>query len=163
MLITLKNKEFIIIDDFIFKCAIGKNGIKLRKKEGDKATPSGTFSIGKLYYRADRVKKPVTKISTRIIKKNMGWCDDPKNKYYNKEIIVDKKIGHEKLFREDNSYDYLIVINYNTIKPKAFKGSAIFLHLTKNYKKTMGCLALKKKDFLILIKIINKKTKIKII
>ena len=112
MLITLKNKEFIIIDDFIFKCAIGKNGIKLRKKEGDKATPSGTFSIGKLYYRADRVKKPVTKISTRIIKKNMGWCDDPKNKYYNKEIIVDKKIGHEKLFREDNSYDYLIVINY---------------------------------------------------
>ena len=163
MLITLKNKEFIIIDDFIFKCAIGKNGIKLRKKEGDKATPSGIFSFGKLYYRADRVEKPITKISTKIIKKNMGWCDDPKSKYYNKEIEVNKRIHHEKLFRKDNLYDYLIVINYNTVKPKAFKGSAIFLHLTKNYKKTMGCLALSKKDFLILMKIINKNTKIKII
>jgi len=107
MLITLKNKEFIIIEDFIFKCAIGKNGIKLRKEEGDKATPSGTFSLGKLYYRADRVEKPITKISTRIIKKNMGWCDDPKNKYYNKEIVVNKRIHHEKLFRKDNLYDYI--------------------------------------------------------
>ena len=163
MLITLKNKEFIIIEDFIFKCAIGKNGIKLRKEEGDKATPSGIFSFGKLYYRADRVEKPITKISTKIIKKNMGWCDDPKSEYYNKEIVVNKRIHHEKLSRKDNLYDYLIVISYNTVKPKAFKGSAIFLHLTKNYKKTMGCLALSKKDFLILMKIINKNTKIKII
>ena len=83
MLITLKNKEFLILNDFIFKCAIGKNGIKLKKKEGDKATPSGKFSIGKLYYRADKVKKPLTKIPSKIIKSNMGWCDDPKNFNYN--------------------------------------------------------------------------------
>ncbi|MBD1157405.1 L,D-transpeptidase family protein [Pelagibacterales bacterium SAG-MED20] len=162
MLITLKNKGFLNVDDFIFKCAIGINGIKLNKKEGDRATPSGKFSLGKLYYRADRVKKPFTKIPTKIIKKNMGWCDDPKHKYYNKEIKINKKTRHEKLFRKDNLYDYFIVINYNTKNTKAYKGSAIFLHLTKNYKKTKGCLALKKKDFLILTKIINFKTKIKI-
>ena len=162
MLITLKNKGFLIVDDFIFKCAIGKNGIKLKKKEGDKATPSGKFSMGKLYYRADRIKKPLLKISTKIITKNMGWCDDPKSKYYNKEIKINNMIGHEKLYRKDNSYDYLIVINYNTKPITRYKGSAIFIHLTENYKKTLGCIALKKNDFLVLANIINKKTKIKI-
>ena len=163
MLITLKNKEFLIIDDFIFKCSIGKSGIKLDKKEGDNATPSGTFSLGNLYYRADRVKKPLTKITTKIIKKNMGWCDDINSKFYNKIMIINKKIKHEKLFRKDSIYDYLIVVEYNTIKPKPGKGSAIFLHLTNNYKKTAGCIAVKKKDMLIILKILTKKSRIKII
>ena len=162
MLITLKNKEFLIVDDFIFKCAIGKNGIKLKKKEGDQTTPSGKFSIGKLYYRADRVKKPLVKISTKIITKNMGWCDDPKSKYYNKEIKINKNMSHEKLFKKESIYDYFIVINYNTTKIVPYKGSAIFIHLTKNYKATAGCIALIKKDFLILLKLIDRKTKIKI-
>ena len=162
MLITLKNKDSLVIDDFIFKCSIGKNNIKTKKTEGDKATPRGLFSIGKMYYRPDRVKKLKTKIDTKIITKNMGWCDDPKSKYYNKEIKINNKIKSEKLFRKDNSYNYFIVINYNTKKTIPYKGSAIFLHLTTNYKKTAGCIAIKKSDFLILIKLIDKKTKIKI-
>tara|TARA_B100000767_G_C19744005_1_gene527588 strand:+ start:1447 stop:1938 length:492 start_codon:yes stop_codon:yes gene_type:complete len=162
MIINLKNKEHLIVGDFVFTCAIGKNGIKSKKKEGDKATPRGVFSIGKLFYRSDRVKKPITKISTKIITKNMGWCDDPKSKCYNKKINVDEKVKHEKLYRKDTSYDYFIVINYNTRKIQPYKGSAIFLHLTKNYKPTAGCIAVKKKDFLILVKIIDKKTKIKV-
>ena len=94
----------------------------------------------------------------------MGWCDDPKNKkYYNKLIKVNKKIKHEKLFRKDSKYDFLIPVNYNTKKTELGKGSAIFIHLTKNFKPTEGCIALKKKEFLILLKLINKNTKIKII
>jgi len=162
MLIRLKNKETLVVDSFFLKCAIGKNNVKIHKKEGDKATPKGVFTLGKLYYRADRVPKPLTQIPTRIIGKNMGWCDDPQNKYYNKEVKINKKIGHEKLFRKDKFYDYFIVINYNTKRTIPYKGSAIFIHLTENYKKTMGCIALKKKDFLILVKIINSKTRIKI-
>jgi L,D-peptidoglycan transpeptidase YkuD (ErfK/YbiS/YcfS/YnhG family) len=162
MLITVKNKGLLIFDDFTFKCSLGKNGINLNKKEGDKSTPSGVFSIGKLYYRADKVKKPLTTIPTKKIQKNMGWCNDSTNKYYNQEIKNFKQIKSEKLFRKDSIYDYLIVINYNTKKVIKKKGSAIFLHLTKNYKKTLGCIAFKKKDFLILIKLINRKTKIKI-
>ena len=92
----------------------------------------------------------------------MGWCDDPYNKNYNKEIVLNKKNKGEKLFRKDNAYDILIVIEYNTNKTKPFKGSAIFIHLTKNYGPTKGCIALKKNDLLILLKIINKKSKIKI-
>tara|TARA_B110001454_G_C12678021_1_gene416695 strand:- start:713 stop:1204 length:492 start_codon:yes stop_codon:yes gene_type:complete len=162
MRIILKNKDNLILDNFIFKCSVGKNGRKTNKKEGDNTTPKGLFSLGKLYYRADRVKKPITKISTKIIKKDMGWCDDPKNKNYNKEIKINNKIKCEKLFKKDNSYNYLIVINYNTKKIKSNKGSAIFIHLTKNYKLTAGCIALKEKDFLILLKLVNKNTKIKI-
>mgnify|MGYP006106112923 FL=1 len=162
MLIKLKNKDTLKLDDYILKCSIGKNGIKSKKKEGDKCTPKGVFSLGKLYYRADRVRKPTTKISTKIIKKNMGWCDDVTSKFYNKEMKINKNIKHEKLYRNDHVYDYLIVINYNTKKIKPGKGSAIFLHLTKNYKKTLGCVAVKKKDFLIILKLITKNTRIKI-
>ncbi len=162
MLLRLKNKEYLIIDEFNFKCSIGKKGLKLKKKEGDNCTPIGTFKIGKVYYRPDRVEKPKTVLKTKTIKKNMGWCDDPYNKNYNKEITLNKKNRGEKLFRKDGRYDILIVIEYNTRKTRPFKGSAIFIHLTTNYNPTQGCIALKKSDLLILLKIINKKSKIKI-
>ena len=162
MLIKVKNKASLTIDDFIFKCAIGKNGIKKNKKEGDKSSPKGIFSLGKLYYRQDKVTKPNTKLTVKKITKKMWWCDDPLVKSYNKEILIKKKIKFEKLYRRDDIYDYLVVINYNTKKIIPNKGSAIFLHLTKNYKPTLGCIAISKKDFIILLKIINKKSKIKI-
>ena len=161
MLIRLKNKEKLIIDDFIFKCCIGKNGVKKHKIEGDNSTPKGIFTLGNLYYRKDRVQKPNTNLKIKIIKPNIGWCNETKHKLYNKEISSQEKIHHEKLYRKDHKYDYLLVINYNTKKTIANKGSAIFIHLTKNYYPTAGCIALKKKDFLILLKLINKKTKIK--
>ena len=143
MLLRLKNKEYLIIDEFKFRCSIGKKGLKLKKVEGDDCTPIGVFNIGKVYYRPDRVKKLDTILKTKTITKNMGWCDDPNNKNYNKEILLNKKNKGEKLFRKDNAYDILIVIEYNTNKTKPFKGSAIFIHLTKNYKPTKGCIALK--------------------
>ena len=155
-------KKYLVFNDYRVKCAIGKRGIKIKKREGDLITPKGTYSLSKLLYRKDRVKNLKSRLKKIIINKNMGWCDDSKSKYYNKEILVDKKVKHEKLFRKDSTYDYFIVINYNTKNPKPFKGSAIFLHLTKNYSGTLGCIALKKKDFLILAKIIKKNTKIKI-
>ena len=164
MTIIIKNKETLLFGDFVFKCSIGKNGFKKNKKEGDNATPRGTFGIGDLYYRSDRIEKPITKLNIIKIRKNMGWCDDPKSKLYNKLIKIKKniKVNYEKLYRKDHKYDLLILIKYNYKKPIKFKGSAIFLHLTKNYSPTQGCIVLKKKDFLILNKIINKKTKIKI-
>ena len=162
MTIKLKNKDKLIIDDFEFKCCIGKNGLKKNKKEGDLTTPKGIFTLGNLYYRQDRVNKPNTKLKIKVIKPDMGWCNQSMHKLYNKEIKIEKKIKHEKLFRKDHKYDYFIEIKYNSKKVFPNKGSAIFIHLTKNYFPTAGCIALKKKDFLILLKLINKKTKIKI-
>ena len=162
MLIQLKNKDTLHFDGFMFQCTIGKKGVSSKKKEGDLCTPKGIFSIKNLYYRSDRLTKPQTTIVTKKIKKNMGWCNDPKSKKYNSLVNIKEKIRHEKMYRKDHKYNIIIVINYNLKKPIPYKGSAIFIHLTNNYKPTAGCIALKKKDLLILLKIINKKTKIKI-
>jgi L,D-peptidoglycan transpeptidase YkuD (ErfK/YbiS/YcfS/YnhG family) len=163
MTILVKNKDTLICDEFIFRCSIGKNKSTKNKIEGDLKTPRGTFNIGNLYFRQDKNQKPDTKLKCIPIKKYMGWCNDPKHKKnYNKLIKIKKKIKHEILFRNDNKYDFFIPIHYNTKKIIPGKGSAIFLHLTNNYRSTAGCVALKKKDFLILIKLINKNTKIKI-
>ena len=164
MIIIVKNKDTLLIDDFKFRCSIGKNGFSKKKLEGDLATPKGKFNLGNIYYRADRVQKPLSKLRSIAIKKNMGWCDDPNSKFYNKLIKIKKnfKIRYEKLHRKDHKYDFLILIKYNYKNPIKFKGSAIFLHLTKNYLPTKGCITLSEKDFLILAKLINRKTKIKI-
>jgi len=163
MTIILKNKYSLRIDDFEFRCCIGKNGFTNKKIEGDKKTPKGTFSLEKLYYRSDKLDKPQTKLKCIEIKKNMGWCNDIKDKTnYNKLINTKKKLRHEKLFRKDFKYNLIIPIQYNWNKRILGKGSCIFLHLTKTYKPTLGCIALNLKDFLIMLKLINAKTKIKI-
>ena len=163
MTILLKNKHTLQVDDFNFKCCVGKNGISVNKKEGDKKTPKGTFKIEHLYFRKDRIKRPMTKLKCLEIKKNMGWCDDIKYpKKYNKLIKISKKTNHEILKRKDYKYDLLIPIKYNFNNPVIGLGSCIFIHLTKNYQPTNGCIELKKKDFLIMLKIIKKNTKIKI-
>ena len=163
MTIFVKNKHTLQIDEFKFRCCIGKKGSTKYKKEGDKRTPIGKFEIENLYFRNDRIEKPLTSLKCIEIKKNMGWCNDisfPKK--YNKLIKIEKKIRHEKLKRKDHKYDLLIPIKYNFKKPIAGKGSCIFIHLTKDFKPTAGCIALKEKDFLIMLKLIKKNSKIKI-
>jgi len=159
MIIYLKNKHTLQMDDFMFKCSIGKNGLTKKKIEGDKKTPKGKFKIGDLFFRKDRIKKPNTKLKCVEIKKNMGWCDDVNNKQnYNKLIQINKNLHHEKLYRRDHKYDLFIPIKYNYPNSIVGKGSCIFIHLTTNYEQTAGCIALKKKDFLIMLKMINKKS-----
>ena len=148
MTILLKNKHTLQIKDFYFKCCIGKNGVTKKKKEGDKKTPYGFFSIGHLYFRKDRIKKPETSLKCFEIKNNMGWSNDltyPRK--YNQLIKINNKVKHEKLKRKDHKYDLLIPINYNTSNSVIDLGSCIFIHLTNNYKPTAGCIALKKKIF----------------
>ena len=164
MTIFVKNKHTLQIDEFKFKCSIGKKGSTTNKIEGDKKTPKGTFKIENLYYREDRIKKPLTLLKCIKIKKNMGWCNDIRfpNKY-NKLIKIEKEIKHERLKRNDYKYDLLIPIKYNFKKPTIGLGSCIFIHLTKNYNPTAGCIALTKKDFLIMLKLIKKNSKIRIL
>ena len=163
MTIILKNKHSLKIDNFEFKCCIGKNGLSRKKIEGDNKTPKGSFELEKLYYRGDRLDKPLTKLKCVKINKSMGWCNNIKDKAnYNMLVNTKKKPKCEKLYREDFKYDLIIPIKYNWEGKTLGKGSCIFLHLTKNYKPTAGCIALSKKDFLIMLKLINRKTKIQI-
>tara|TARA_B110000438_G_scaffold233038_1_gene228957 strand:+ start:1690 stop:2181 length:492 start_codon:yes stop_codon:yes gene_type:complete len=162
MNILIKN-NYLYYKDYKLKCALGKLGLSRLKKEGDLTTPRGTYKLGLLYYRKDRIKSLKCQIRKKNIKKKMGWCDDIKSNKYNKEISFPFKYRAEKLFRQDNIYDIFLDIKYNSTPVVKGKGSAIFLHLCKkNYKKTKGCIAIIKKDFMKIIPLINKKTRINI-
>ena len=160
-MIIINKSKYLKYKDLKFKCALGKAGIRKKKKEGDNITPKGIYKIIKIYYRDDRIKKISSKFKLIKITKNMGWCDDPKSENYNKLIKLPSKFGYEKLYRKDNLYDLILVLNYNINPTIKNKGSAIFIHIAKkNYKSTAGCIALKKDDLLKLIKIIDTNTKI---
>ena len=154
-------KKFLLYKGYKLKCSVGKSGFTNYKNEGDLATPKGIFKLGMLYFRKDKNKNLRCKLKTRIIKKNMGWCDDIKSKKYNKEIFLPSKYSAEKLYRKDRIYDIFINIKYNQSPIIKGKGSAIFLHLSnKKYKATKGCVAILKKDFLKILPLINNSTKI---
>ena len=160
MNIIIKN-HFLLYKGYKLKCSIGKLGLTKFKKEGDLATPKGLFGLGLLYYRKDRIKLLKCSIKKKIIKKNMGWCDDVKSKKYNKEIYFPFKHSAEKLYRKNNIYDIFINIKYNHSPIIKGKGSAIFLHLcNKKYKSTNGCIAIEKENFIKILPLINNKTKI---
>ena len=156
-------KHLLLYRGYKLKCSIGKSGIANSKKEGDLATPRGVFKLGFLYYRNDRNKSLKSKLKKKVIRKNMGWCNDSKCKKYNQEIYLPSKYGTEKLYRKDKIYDILINIKYNHFPIIKGKGSAIFLHLTNiKYKPTKGCIAIAKDDFLKILPLINRNTKISI-
>ncbi len=161
MIIYLKNKHTLQVENFFFRCVIGKNGLTKNKVEGDKKTPKGIYQLENLYFRKDRINKIKTKLKLIKINKSMGWCDDKLNyENYNKLINLSSKIKSENLFRKDHKYDLMIPIKYNFRKPVSGLGSCIFIHITQNYKPTAGCIAISKNDFLIMLKLINKKSKI---
>ena len=153
MKILVKKTGIIKFAKYTFKCFLGKKGITFNKKEGDLKTPKGNFILKYVMYRSDRIKKPKTKLPIYIIKKNHVCCNDSSNPKYNKIFETkDLNIG-EKLWRKDMLYDILIVIGYNDDPVIKNKGSAIFLHLEqKNINTTEGCIAIKKKYMINLLK-----------
>ena len=162
MNIELKNK-FLYFQKYKLRCSIGKRGISINKKEGDKKTPKGEFKFKYILYRKDRIFDLKTRLKKIVIKKEMGWCDDPNSNNYNKIINFPSKYSAEKLWKKENVYDIIIVIDYNLNPLIKNKGSAIFLHIAKRkYQPTNGCIAVSKKNIRLIANAINKKTKIKI-
>jgi L,D-peptidoglycan transpeptidase YkuD (ErfK/YbiS/YcfS/YnhG family) len=162
-MIIVKKSKYLKYKNLKFRCSLGKAGIRKKKKEGDNITPKGIFKITSIYYRPDRIKKISTQLKKIKITKNIGWCDDPKSNFYNKEIKLPNKFSHEKFYRKDNLYDIIAILNYNTKPIIKNKGSAIFIHIANNnYKPTAGCVGIKKSNLIKLLSIIKKNNKIKI-
>ena len=160
-MIIINKSGYLKYKNLKFKCALGKSGIGKKKIEGDNITPKGTFKIIKIYYRKDKITKINSAFKLIEIKKNMGWCDDPKSKKYNQLIKLPSKYRHEKLFRNDRIYDLILVLDYNMNPIIKNKGSAIFIHIAKNnYCKTKGCIALKREDLIEIVSKIKRETKI---
>ena len=157
------NKNYLTYKNYKVKCAVGKRGIGLKRKEGDLITPRGRYKIKFILYRKDRVKRINSKIKKVVIKNNLGWCDDPKSKQYNKLVKLPSKYNCEKLHKKENIYDIILVLNYNMNPVIKNKGSAIFIHIAKkNYKRTEGCIAVKKVHLLKILKDLNNSTIVKI-
>ena len=157
------NKKYLTYNNYKAKCAIGKRGIGLKRKEGDLITPKGNYKIKYIMFRKDRIRNIKSKVKKIEIKKNMGWCDDPRSKEYNKIVKLPSVYSHEKLYKKENVYDIIIVLNYNMHPIIKNKGSAIFIHVAKkNYKKTEGCVAVEKKRLLKIIKELKKNTEVRI-
>lgn len=146
-----------------YRCSIGKSGFSTDKKEGDGCTPIGVFLLRELWYRADKIEKPNTKLPVKIINKNDGWCDDVNSEDYNKHINLPYGFSHEKLWREDDVYDLIIPLGYNDNPIVKGKGSAIFMHVAKpDYSGTEGCVALNKDDLLEILPLLLPQTVIEI-
>ena len=152
------NKKYLTFNNYRAKCSIGKRGIGIKRKEGDLITPKGKYKIKYILYRKDRVKLQ-SKIKKIIISRRMGWCDDPNSKQYNKLIKLPSVYKYETLYRKENIYDIILVLNYNMNPIIKNKGSAIFIHVAKkNYKKTEGCVAIKKKKLMKIAKDLKRST-----
>ena len=162
MHILIKNKK-LFFNNYKVKCSIGKRGIGIKKREGDQITPKGKFKVKYVLYRKDRVSNLKTELTKLIIRKNMGWCNDPKSKSYNKLVRLPFKYNFERLYKINNTYDIILVLNFNLNPIRKNKGSAIFIHVAKkNYKSTAGCIAVSKKNLKKIVRKINKKTIINI-
>lgn len=144
--------ETLIADGKTYPCTIGRAGVKADKREGDLATPLGSFPMRWCYYRPDKLSAPTTLLPVMEITPSDGWCDDAAHPFYNQPVTLPFEGSHEKLCRDDDVYDLVIPLGYNDDPVKAGKGSAIFMHLMRpDGVGTEGCIALKREDLLALL------------
>ncbi|MCG8494227.1 MAG: L,D-transpeptidase family protein [Sneathiellales bacterium] len=153
----------VVFENTIWNCALGKSGITEDKNEGDHASPAGTYPLRALYYRKDRIQKPVCYLDAIEISQEMGWCDDPVHPEYNRRISLPFSASHETLWRHDALYDLIVVLGHNDNPPVPGKGSCIFMHVAKEgYEGTEGCVALQKQDLLELLALLKPDTYLRI-
>ena len=124
--------------------ALGRGSIKANKREGDGSTPRGTFRLRRLWWRADRHPRPPTQLPARRIQASDGWCEDPRDRRYNRPVKVAPHSSADRLRRQDELYDFIIEIDHNTRPRIAGRGSAVFIHAARpGFAPTAGCVALK--------------------
>ena len=145
----------------VVNCSLGANGTRRNKREGDLATPAGVWTMRRVLYRADRIMRPRTSLPVRCILPCDGWCDDPMSRLYNRQVRLPFASSHEKLWRQDNLYDLIIVLDHNDHPPVPGLGSAIFIHVQRPDKgPTHGCVAFQLKDLKVLLAVSNQHTRL---
>ena len=138
-----------------FRCAVGRGGIisAAQKREGDGATPAGSWPMREVFYRADRMAAPITALPIRPLNPDDGWCEAPDAADYNRLVSYSSDPAHYGLWRDDHLYDVLVVLGYNDQPVVSGKGSAIFLHLARpDFSPSAGCVTLRQEDLLVVLR-----------
>jgi L,D-peptidoglycan transpeptidase YkuD (ErfK/YbiS/YcfS/YnhG family) len=152
-----------MVGQFRFRCALGRSGIRAVKREGDSATPMGTWPLRRIYLRADHGTRPRTKLESRAIRPNDGWCDASADANYNRLIRHPYPASAERMWREDQLYDIVVVLGHNDRPRMRGCGSAIFMHLARpGYRATEGCIALARRDLVLLLSRVGPRTRLRI-
>jgi L,D-peptidoglycan transpeptidase YkuD (ErfK/YbiS/YcfS/YnhG family) len=125
-----------------FPCALGRGGVSANKREGDGATPLGRMRLLSGYFRGDHVQPRGTRLPMEAIRADLGWCEVPEDRNYNRPVKMPYAVSHETMRRADRLYDFCIVLDWNIIPRRRGRGSAIFFHLARpDFSPTQGCVA----------------------
>ncbi|MDP3163618.1 MAG: L,D-transpeptidase family protein [Reyranella sp.] len=147
-----------------WRCTVGEGGIREDKVEGDAATPAGEYPLRRIYFRNDRLVLPKIRLPARPIAEHDGWCDDPRSPTYNRLVHVPNDWSAEKMWREDEVYDLVVVVGYNDDPPEGEWGSAIFLHIAReDYAPTKGCVAFSQADLMELVPLLDRETRLRVL
>jgi L,D-peptidoglycan transpeptidase YkuD (ErfK/YbiS/YcfS/YnhG family) len=154
-------RGWLTADDWTVPVALGRGGIRANKREGDGGTPRGTFYPLRLWWRADRHVRPKTFLSSRPIRFEDAWCEDPADRHYNQPVRLRDGQHGDRLTRDDHLYDFIVEIDHNTAPRIAGRGSAVFLHLARtNFSPTAGCVSMTRSAMLRLLRRMGPQTKI---
>jgi L,D-peptidoglycan transpeptidase YkuD (ErfK/YbiS/YcfS/YnhG family) len=157
-------RGIVKLGDAVFPCALGRTGRRLRKREGDGATPVGRWVLLGVLYRADRVRRPATALPVRRLAACDGWCDAPADRNYNRPVRHPYPASAERLWRSDGLYDVIVVLSHNVRPRVRGAGSAVFMHVARpGYRPTEGCIALKREHLLRLLQRLGKGAAIRIL
>jgi L,D-peptidoglycan transpeptidase YkuD (ErfK/YbiS/YcfS/YnhG family) len=156
-----KSRGVLVAGLSTFPVALGRGGIKANKREGDGSTPRGTFRLRRLWWRADRHPRPATRLPARRINADDGWCEDPRDRRYNRPVRIPSRSNADRLKREDELYDFIIEIDHNARPRVAGRGSAVFIHVARpGFAPTAGCIALRLDSLRRLLARVGARTKI---
>ena len=159
----VRTRGWLLVGALAVPVALGRGGIRANKREGDGGTPRGTFRLRRLWWRADRMARPMTHLPVRRIRSDDGWCEDPRDRHYNQPIRLNPDHPGDRLKRADHLYDFIIELDHNTRPRIAGRGSAVFVHLARpGFAPTAGCVALKADALRRLIARIGPRTRIEI-
>jgi L,D-peptidoglycan transpeptidase YkuD (ErfK/YbiS/YcfS/YnhG family) len=156
-----RTRGVLIAGPWAIPVALGRGGILANKREGDGGTPRGMFRLVRLWWRADRDPRPVTRLPVRRIEPRDAWCEDPADRRYNRHVVLPEKAPGDRLRREDHLYDFIIEIDHNTHPRISGRGSAVFIHVARpGLAPTAGCVAMPKPTLRRLLQRIGSKTRI---
>lgn len=159
-----RTKGLLQVGATVFPCALGSGGISADKREGDGATPLATMRLLSGYFRRDHFATGQTRLAMHAIAPDLGWCEVPDDRNYNRPVKIPYRASHERMKRDDRLYDACLVLDWNIRPRRRGRGSAIFFHLARpGFTPTQGCVAVTARVMARLLPHLSNRTVLKVL